>query len=58
MWHLEQMSTFKGCLVALTWTTVNFWTKVSSSSFAETKVPFAIRNESKGAKNNRVKPRT
>jgi hypothetical protein len=24
MWHLEQMSTFKGCLVALTWTTVNF----------------------------------
>jgi hypothetical protein len=28
MWHLEHVLTFKGCLVVLTWTTVNFWTKI------------------------------
>jgi len=46
--------------VALTWTTVSFWTKiwteVSFSSLAKTQIPYAIQNEPHGVKNKRVKP--
>jgi hypothetical protein len=42
--------------VALTWTIVRFWTDVPSPSLAKTKELSAIRNESQGANNKRVKP--
>jgi hypothetical protein len=38
MWHLGQVSTFKGYLVALMRTTISFWTEIPSPSFAKTKV--------------------
>jgi hypothetical protein len=40
MWHLGQMLAFKGCLMALTLTTISFWTQiwtqVPSPSLAKT----------------------
>jgi len=57
MWHLRQVSTFKGFLVALVWTTVSFLTKicteVPSLSLDKTKVPFAIQNEPNRVKNKK-----
>jgi hypothetical protein len=56
MWHLGQVSTFKECLVALTWTTVSFWIEILYLSLTKTKVVSAIQNESHKTKNKRVKP--
>jgi hypothetical protein len=47
MGHMTRVSLLR----VLTWTSVNFWTDVSSPFLARSEVTFMIQNEPHGAKN-------
>jgi hypothetical protein len=43
-------------LGVLTWTSVNLWMEVPSTSLAINEIPYAIRNEAHEVKNTNFKP--